>query len=224
MTFYTKFIRLIQMKYPFSHSFVFILALCLAISIGINSVLLTQSINRSIVVAVPDGDSIDLADGRRIRLISIDAPERSRCFADEARKKLSDLTLNKSVRLKQITKDSYGRQLALVYVGNNFIQYDLVSGGYAKLTGSSLQNGILEQASNSAKEQQLGIYSPTCRPKTAPNNCQIKGNTRAGTHIYHLPECDNYTQTNIDLSFGDQWFCTEQDAREAGFVKATGCR
>lgn len=202
----------------------FILSISLSLSLGINLLLLANRYQNEIVISVPDGDSLNLSDGRRIRLLGIDAPEKNRCFSEESRQKLEELALSKRVRLKEIVTDDFGRQLALVYVGNNFIQYELVSGGYAKHTGSSSQKGILEQASNSAKEQQLGIYSPTCRPKTAPNNCQIKGNTRAGTRIYHLPGCDNYTQTTIDLSFGDQWFCTEQDAREVGFVKATGCR
>ncbi|MCL4360017.1 hypothetical protein M1555_02055 [Patescibacteria group bacterium] len=42
-----------------------------------------QDWNRGAVVAVSDGDSPDLADGRRVRLLGLDAPERGRCMAEK---------------------------------------------------------------------------------------------------------------------------------------------
>ncbi len=81
-----------------------------------NILFLIQNYERSRVVSVPDGDSLDLADGRRIRLLGIDAPERGRCMAEEARAKLIDLALGRHVRLKEIVKDDHGRQLAVVIV------------------------------------------------------------------------------------------------------------
>ena len=48
---------------------------------------------RNIVVSVPDGDSLQLKDGRRIRLLGIDAPEKGRSMADQAREKLVDVAL-----------------------------------------------------------------------------------------------------------------------------------
>lgn len=68
------------------------------------------------VTAVPDGDSIDLADGRRIRLLALDAPERGRCMADDAKAGLTALVLGRHVRLKNTVKDSFGRTLAIVII------------------------------------------------------------------------------------------------------------
>jgi endonuclease YncB( thermonuclease family) len=78
---------------------------------------------------VPDGDSIQLADGRRVRLLGIDAPEigrpastrggeptRGGCLAEEARNELSRLASGKHVRLKDTLTDDYGRVLAIVIV------------------------------------------------------------------------------------------------------------
>ncbi|OGK12986.1 hypothetical protein A3C98_03275 [Candidatus Roizmanbacteria bacterium RIFCSPHIGHO2_02_FULL_37_15] len=65
-----------------------------------------------------DGDSFDLKDGRRIRLLSLDAPEKNRCFYPESRERLKSLILNKKVRLKDVLTDDYGRNLANVFAGN----------------------------------------------------------------------------------------------------------
>lgn len=197
--------------------------LILTVSIGINIILLYHLYQSHIVVSVVDGDSINLKDGRRIRLLGIDAPERNRCFHEESKAKLTELTLNKHVWLTDIVTDDFGRQLALVWMNNNLVQKELIGGGFVKTTGSIPHTIDLTPQTNYAKEERLGIYSSLCRPQSASDNCTIKGNTRAGTHIYHLPTCKNYKQTEIDLSYGDQWFCTEQEARESGFTKASGC-
>lgn len=49
---------------------VFVGSLCL------NIFFLCQQYERLRVVLVPDGDSIQLSDGRRVRLLGIDAPAR----------------------------------------------------------------------------------------------------------------------------------------------------
>lgn len=84
------------------------------LSLLANFAFLISDYRRDIVRAVPDGDSLDLADGRRVRLLAIDAPEKGRCLAEEARGTLERLSLGKHVRLKNIVKDDYGRILANV--------------------------------------------------------------------------------------------------------------
>ncbi|MGK7889967.1 MAG: cold shock domain-containing protein [Leptolyngbyaceae cyanobacterium] len=61
-------------------------------------------------------------------------------------------------------------------------------------------------------------------PITAVNqpNCTIKGNisVSSGKKWYHLPGMEDYTNTVIDRSKGERWFCSEQDAIAAGWQKA----
>lgn len=48
--------------------------------------------------------------------------------------------------------------------------------------------------------------------------CAIKGNVNSsGERIYHTPSSRYYTRTDIKPEEGDRWFCTEAEAREAGF-------
>lgn len=61
-------------------------------------------------------------------------------------------------------------------------------------------------------------------PVPAPSaNCSIKGNVnREGERIYHLPGSPSYDETRIDPSNGERWFCSEADARAAGWRAPRG--
>lgn len=48
--------------------------------------------------------------------------------------------------------------------------------------------------------------------------CLIKGNINSKKdHIYHLPGWRDYAKTKIDLSKGERWFCTTEEAKAAGW-------
>lgn len=246
---------------------------------------------RSVVTAVPDGDSLDLADGRRIRLLGLDAPERARrqvsgvksqepddddtapperyengsggCLWKEARDRLVELAVGKRVILKDTVKDDYGRILANVWTegggimrqetgdkgqensirrilggpipaftgmtgsgpGGDFVNEILVREGLAKYRfASSSREKILSYAHSYAMTNKLGIYSSRCRQTVPLDNCAIKGNVKNSIKTYLTPGCPNYEQTIIDLSYGDRWFCTEEEATSAGFMKGRNCK
>ena len=74
---------------------------------------------------------------------------------------------------------------------------------------------------------QAAIPDPTSPPESvapaAPppaSNCLIKGNISKRGKIYHLPGSASYDQTDIDVSQGERWFCTEAEARAAGWRAA----
>jgi hypothetical protein len=53
--------------------------------------------------------------------------------------------------------------------------------------------------------------------------CGIKGNisTTTGERIYHMPGQKYYFETRVNWwSRGERWFCSEADARAAGWRKA----
>lgn len=54
------------------------------------------------------------------------------------------------------------------------------------------------------------------------SDCNIKGNIsyNTGEQIYHLPEDQFYDVTEIDESYGEEWFCSEEEAEEAGFRRS----
>jgi hypothetical protein len=51
--------------------------------------------------------------------------------------------------------------------------------------------------------------------------CLIKGNIDdQGQRIYHVPGGDYYDVTVIEASRGERWFCSEAEARAAGWRKS----
>ena len=53
-------------------------------------------------------------------------------------------------------------------------------------------------------------------------SCPIKGNIsiNSGQRIYHVPGQMFYDQTIISPEYGERWFCSEAEARAAGWRKA----
>jgi hypothetical protein len=47
--------------------------------------------------------------------------------------------------------------------------------------------------------------------------CRIKGNISKHGRVYHVPGSSSYDQIQIDESKGERWFCTEEEARAAGW-------
>lgn len=90
-----------------------------------------------VVLRVADGDTFTCRDGRKVRLIGIDSPEREqRPFGSRAQQALlrmlppgSEVSLEHDVRLT----DRYGRLLAYAWVGSTLVNEAMVRGGWAVL-------------------------------------------------------------------------------------------
>ncbi len=68
-----------------------------------------------------------------------------------------------------------------------------------------------------------GHYSPSSSSSSA-STCTIKGTiTTTGEKIYRTLGCNNYRNFVIDPARGEEMFCTEQQAMDAGFRKAFNC-
>lgn len=66
------------------------------------------------------------------------------------------------------------------------------------------------------------VSSATGLPFNGGSNCNIKGNIsiNSGERIYHMPGQENYLATKISPQYGERWFCSEEEARTAGWRKA----
>ncbi|MDD5342057.1 MAG: thermonuclease family protein [Patescibacteria group bacterium] len=90
------------------------------------------------VSKIIDGDTIEIETGDKVRYIGIDTPETNHkppdCFAQVATEKNRELVEGKQVRLvKDVRdKDRYGRLLRYVYIGETFVNRELVALGYAR--------------------------------------------------------------------------------------------
>lgn len=71
------------------------------------------------VVNVADGDTITVLHGDervKIRLSSIDAPEKAQPFGNVAKQNMTEMVFGKEVRVEDRKKDRYGRTIGRVWV------------------------------------------------------------------------------------------------------------
>ena len=91
------------------------------------------------VTRIIDGDTFELGNGDKVRLICVNTPEKGEDGYEEAKDYLSSLILNKTVILEKDVSDTdqYNRLLRYVYVNEDnkeiFINKELVKSGFAKV-------------------------------------------------------------------------------------------
>ena len=127
---------------------------------------------------VLDGDTVELSDGRRVRLLGIDAPEMAhqdqseQPFARESTQWLDQLLQNRKVTLikGRPAVDRYGRTLAWIFTesGENVSELALRSGMARLLDAFGLppeyESG-LRQAAAYAQVTRSGLWTRTRRSR-----------------------------------------------------------
>ncbi|WP_457767631.1 cold-shock protein [Cyanobium sp. ULC082] len=65
-------------------------------------------------------------------------------------------------------------------------------------------------------------YFPGIIESTSKPGCLVKGNVSfdSGRKVYHVVGMEDYEITKISPEKGEQWFCTEQEAVSAGWIRA----
>lgn len=193
------------------------------------------------LVRVVDGDTliVRIVDREeRVRIVGIDAPEVSgkECFAAQATDRLKALVTAGSITLAakpDEDRDGFGRLLRYVFVQGQDVGLRLVAEGYVlsyeKYPHPEL--GAYEAAETWAQTERQGLWG-ACEPLARSSSsatgvssgCTIKGNiNQDGRRFYHVPGCRSYAVTQIDAAKMERWFCTEEEAQAAGWVKAGGC-
>lgn len=194
---------------------------------------------------VVDGDTLAV-DGRRVRLDGIDAPEtRQTCTRNGRRwacgqastRAMRRLVGSDPVRCDVIKRDRYGRAVATCFAAGRDLQRELVRMGLALAWRRYSTRYVPEE--DAARAERIGLWSGEFtepwrwrreagnrrverRPQTqaAPGSCLIKGNISRSGRIYHVPGADRYDRTRIDEARGERWFCSETEARAAGWRRA----
>ena len=110
-----------------------------------------------VVSKIIDGDTLILEDGRRIRLLNINAPEKSENGYNDASNYLSSLE-NRSISLEITGIDRYQRSLGRIYA-SGYVNLEIVKKGYAKkFLVQDSEGSIFAKAEEQAIENELGIW------------------------------------------------------------------
>lgn len=201
------------------------------LSLLVNAVLLgkrtpDQIIDPGVVVeGVIDGDTIVVAPKTRVRLRHIDAPELEFCGGKEAKEAIEKLVTGKRVRITEQVPDQRGRGMALIYVGNVLVNQELLKQGLVRYhSDSTTKADELKAIGLEVKTAKNGIFGACQSMKNSKNpTCVIKGNIDRLKKIYHIPGCTQYPFAVVEEDIGEQWFCSEKEAREAGYTKSERC-
>jgi micrococcal nuclease len=114
------------------------------------------------VISVKDGDTIEiLVDGKpiRIRLASIDCPEKSQAFGMAAKQFTSDFCFGKEVVAKQTDTDRYGRIVAFIHLSNGLeLNRSLIENGFAWHYKKYSKDESLDQLEANARTKKLGLW------------------------------------------------------------------
>lgn len=115
------------------------------------------------VKQIIDGDTFILSDGRKVRMLGIDTPERGDLYYDEATEELKRLLQGGKVKLTRdvSSTDKYGRLLRHAYVGDQWINAQMISGGFARMVTFQPDNmhvSEFQQLEREARENNRGIW------------------------------------------------------------------
>ena len=122
---------------------------------------------KAIVSRIIDGDTVELEDGRIVRLLNINTPEKNELGSNLAKEYMLDLQ-NKSVEIEITGNDKYKRYLARLF-DERYINLELVRLGFAKkflVDDGELKD--FDYAENMAVEREFGIWH-----KSPYRNCLV---------------------------------------------------
>ncbi len=190
---------------------------------------------------VVDGDGLRI-QGVIIRLHGIDAPEHDqtcqyargvtwRC-GKAATDRLAQMIADTTVTCTELDRDRYERSVARCEAAGVDLAEAMVAEGLA--WAYLRYSDTYAAAEASARQQGIGIWSGVNQPaweyratkradtSDAPG-CRINGNiSQSGERIYHLPDSRSYSATRISEATGERWFCSEEEARTAGWRAPRG--
>ena len=153
-----------------------------------------------------------------------------------------------SVACEERDRDRYGRVVAVCRYGGQDVNAWLVREGWAMAYRRYSSAYVGEEAAPKAAKRGLwrGAFVPPWdwrrgdrlksasldsvkatrdAPRVAARDrggCNIKGNIshNSGKRIYHMPGDRDYERTRISTSRGERYFCSEAEARAAGWRRA----
>ena len=190
------------------------------------------------VVKVTDGDTVNVLDKanilHKIRLQGIDAPERKQDFGRKSRQNLAGYIAGLYIEVEHDKRDRYGRIIGKLIRGGQDINLLQIKDGFAwhykfyQKEQSELDRMLYSLAEIEARNKKLGLWSAKAIPpwewrrkgsqETTKKGCNIKGNINSkGDRIYHVPGMSSYGPTRINEAKGERWFCSEKEAKAAGW-------
>lgn len=114
------------------------------------------------VIKVADGDTVTVLKGKqqmRVRLASIDAPEKNQPYGTRSRQHLSDLVFGKTLRVEEQGRDRYGRTIGVLHLQGADINRAMVSAGMAWAYTDYLNDRLMPLYELRARMARRGLWA-----------------------------------------------------------------
>jgi endonuclease YncB( thermonuclease family) len=95
----------------------------------------------------------------KIRLAGIDAPEKGQPFGTKARENLAGKVFGQTVRVEVIDVDRYKREVGRTYLGERFVNMEMVRDGFAWRYVTYDKAGEFTAAETDAREHRWGLWA-----------------------------------------------------------------
>lgn len=129
----------------------------------IGNVIKSEFIKEEVIVQrVIDGDTLELEDSRRVRMLGVNTPEKKRFMSEEAINYTKQLE-GKNVILEYNERDKYGRILGyIIYNGEN-INLGLLRNGlaHAYFYQEDIYFNKAKEIESLARNEERGIWTPS---------------------------------------------------------------
>jgi endonuclease YncB( thermonuclease family) len=143
---------------------------------GVDPLSLQGQVSPAILVGQEfTGEAFDVASGEtftmrtpesrqiEVWLAEIEAPEKGQIYWDASRRSLAEKVLGMEVTIQVVSirdmEDGYDYVIAQVYVGNRWINMEMVAAGWAWYYPQYLTSQELANAEKQAREKKLGVWA-----------------------------------------------------------------
>jgi hypothetical protein len=175
------------------------------------------------------------SQGERIRLYGIDCPEKKQAFGKRAKQFTSNMVFGKTVEVRPVTIDRYGRTIAWVYENGDCLNEELLGAGLAWHYKRYSSDRHLAELENEARQQKAGLW---CDPYAIPPWDFRRGKTKVAalttqtgsatsspvyhgnvkSKKFHSPSCRYYDCENCMAILHSR-----EEALEAGYLPCGVC-
>jgi micrococcal nuclease len=177
---------------------------------------------RFIITKVIDGDTVELKGGDRLRLLTIDTPEKGEPLYDEATQLLTDIALGKTATVEYANRrrDKYGRLLGYLYIDSIFVNKVILEKGLGYLylfkdtDIDRPETDILFKAQRHAIKTDAGLWS-------LPRDYEDYYIARVGSLRFHRPGCGSLKKGSDK---NNRNFDKRDDALWEGLSPCRNCR
>lgn len=164
----------------------------------ISAIALGGNIIVGLVVKVTDGDTVVVCGSKKklpISLRGIDAPNKKQRFALQAKQSLSKKVLRKKVLVKWLKRDKSTHILGDIYLGDRWINKEMLEEGCAKHCKQHTNSKELVDAEKQATLAKAGLWAGTAAK--SPRNARGKTTNKANSSA-KKPAVDTQNQSASD--------------------------